>query len=157
MAMFMEDSKKGFCNVKEVSIYAVMNQITTLGVYVKMAYRNYREKGTIYEFFEEKAVASLQTLFDVRYITFSQFLELEKQLKHVFKVYKSETDVKPQRKMPDRILDDWSNLREVVHQFRNLGYGNTYILETILNIADVKNGKNLFVEAADGKCIPSNV
>ena len=156
MAMFMEDSKKGFCNVKEVSIYAVMNQISTLRLYVKMAYSNYLEKGISYEFFEEKASASLQTLCDVRYITFSQYTELEKQLRRVFKLYKNETDVKS-RKMPDCILDDWSNLRKVVHQFRDLGYGSTYILETILDIADVKNGKNLFVEAADGKCIPSNV
>ena len=65
--------------------------------------------------------------------------------------------VKPQRKMPDRILGDWSNLRKVVRQFRNLGYGDTYILETILDISDVKNGKDLFVEAANGEMIPSKL
>ena len=50
------------------------------------------------------------------------------------------------RKMPDHILDDWSNLRHVVCQFRNLGYSDTYILNTVVAIADVKNGKDLFDE-----------
>ena len=47
------------------------------------------------------------------------------------------------RKMPDRILDDFSNLRTVVEQFRNLGYGDTYILETVMNVADVKNSNDI--------------
>lgn len=50
------------------------------------------------------------------------------------------------RKMPDRILGDWSNFRHVVCQFRNLGYSDTYILNTVVAIADVKNGKDLFDE-----------
>lgn len=42
------------------------------------------------------------------------------------------------REMPDRILDDWSNLAEVVAQFRALGYSDTYILDTILAVCDIR-------------------
>ena len=45
------------------------------------------------------------------------------------------------REMPDRILDDFSNLAEVVAQFRALGYSDTYILDTILAVCDVKGDK----------------
>lgn len=49
-----------------------------------------------------------------------------------------------ERKMPDRLSDDFSNIRTVVEQFRNLGYSDTYILETIMNVADVKNERWLY-------------
>lgn len=87
-----------------------------------------------------------------------QELELE-QLDGDSSERESESDsavVKPQRQMPDRILGDWSNLRRVVRQFRNLGYGDTYILETILDVADVKNGKDLFIEV-NGEMVPSKL
>ena len=47
------------------------------------------------------------------------------------------------RKMPDRILDNFSNLRTVVTQFRELGKSDTEILETVMNIADIKNQDNI--------------
>ena len=70
------------------------------------------------------------------------------------KMYNDTTSIR----MPDIILNDFSNLRTVVEQFRNLGHNDTYILETIINIADIKNDHeldNLFYnQLADisGKC-----
>ena len=49
-----------------------------------------------------------------------------------------------ERKMPDRVKDDYSNAREVVEQFRKLGYGDTYILETLLSVIDAKNNVGLW-------------
>lgn len=50
------------------------------------------------------------------------------------------------REMPDRISADWSNLAEVVAQFRSLGYSDTYILDTILAICDVRFGEDMFLD-----------
>lgn len=52
---------------------------------------------------------------------------------------KEAADKKSERKMPDRIKDDWSNLNEVVEQFRQLKHSDTYILETLIRIAKAKN------------------
>lgn len=52
---------------------------------------------------------------------------------------KEAADQKSKRKMPDRIKDDWSNLPEVVEQFRKLEHNDTYILETLIRIAKAKN------------------
>lgn len=41
--------------------------------------------------------------------------------------------------MPDMLKDDWSNLSEVVAQFRHLGYNDTYILNTLIMIAKANN------------------
>lgn len=49
-----------------------------------------------------------------------------------------------ERRMPDRILEDWSNLKTVVSQFRNLGYNDTYILETVMNCADIFCGRDVW-------------
>lgn len=49
----------------------------------------------------------------------------------------------PTRRMSDRILNDFSNLRTVVEQFRNLGHSDTYILETIMAFADIINDHQL--------------
>lgn len=48
-------------------------------------------------------------------------------------------DFMAERQMPDRIKDDWSNLPEVVEQFRQLGRSDTHILETLIQIAKAKN------------------
>lgn len=48
-------------------------------------------------------------------------------------------DFMAERQMPDRIKDDWSNLQEVVEQFRQLGRSDTHILETLIQIAKAKN------------------
>lgn len=52
---------------------------------------------------------------------------------------KEATNQKSERKMPDRIKDDWSNIPEVVEQFRQLEHSDTYILETLIRIAKTKN------------------
>lgn len=44
-----------------------------------------------------------------------------------------------ERKMPDHIKEDWSNLPEVVEQFRQLGRSDTYILETLIQIVKTEN------------------
>lgn len=41
--------------------------------------------------------------------------------------------------MPDSIKDDWSNLPEVVEQFRQLGRSDTFILETLVNVVVEQN------------------
>lgn len=50
------------------------------------------------------------------------------------------------RCMPDRFEDDFSNIRAVVAQFRALGYGDTYILETVMNSVDIRNGRDFLAE-----------
>lgn len=44
-----------------------------------------------------------------------------------------------ERKMPDHIKEDWSNLPEVVEQFRQLGRSDTYILETLIQVVTSQN------------------
>ncbi len=44
-----------------------------------------------------------------------------------------------ERKMPEHIKEDWSNLPEVVEQFRQLGRSDTYILETLVQIVKTEN------------------
>ena len=44
-----------------------------------------------------------------------------------------------ERKMPDHIKEDWSNLPEVVEQFRHLGRSDTYILETLIQVVKAQN------------------
>lgn len=43
------------------------------------------------------------------------------------------------RQMPDSIKEDWSNLPEVVEQFRQLGRSDTFILETLVNVVVEQN------------------
>ena len=44
-----------------------------------------------------------------------------------------------ERKIPEHIKEDWSNLPEVVEQFRQLGRSDTYILETLVQIVKTEN------------------
>lgn len=44
-----------------------------------------------------------------------------------------------ERKMPEHIKENWSNLPEVVEQFRQLGRSDTYILETLVQIVKTEN------------------
>ena len=46
---------------------------------------------------------------------------------------------KTERRMPDSIKEDWSNLPEVVEQFRQLGRSDTEILETLIQISKAEN------------------
>lgn len=50
------------------------------------------------------------------------------------------------RSMPDRFEDNFSNIRTVVAQFRALGYSDTYILETVMNCVDARNGRDFIAE-----------
>lgn len=43
------------------------------------------------------------------------------------------------RKIPDHIKEDWSNLPEVVEQFRQLGRSDTHILETLIQVVKAQN------------------
>lgn len=47
--------------------------------------------------------------------------------------------MKMKRQMPDSIKEDWSNLPEVVVQFRQLGRSDTHILETLIQIVKAQN------------------
>lgn len=44
-----------------------------------------------------------------------------------------------ERKMPEHIKEDWSNLPEVVEQFRQLGRSDTHILETLIQVVKSQN------------------
>lgn len=59
--------------------------------------------------------------------------------------------MKMQRQMPDRIKDDWSNLPEVVEQFRQLGRSDTYILETLVSVVVERNKSEEFFEKFEKK------
>lgn len=74
--------------MKERTIYTIMNEISTLKIYVICAYKAYREKGSHYYIIEGQAEASLSTLLDVKYINRTEYMNLSKQLQHVFRMYK---------------------------------------------------------------------
>lgn len=59
--------------------------------------------------------------------------------------------MKMKRQMPDSIKEDWSNLPEVVEQFRQLGRSDTYILETLVNVVVERNKSKDFFEKFDKK------
>jgi len=42
------------------------------------------------------------------------------------------------RTMPDSIKSDWSNLQTTVEQFRQLGYSDSYILNTIVEVSKIR-------------------
>ena len=71
-----------------MTIYTLMNKVRTLGTYVKLAAKTYREGKCYYSTFEDMARASLDTLLDVDYITNEQYSELFDQLFHIFRMYK---------------------------------------------------------------------
>ena len=59
--------------------------------------------------------------------------------------------MKMKRQMPDSIKEDWSNLPEVVEQFRQLGRSDTYILETLVSVVVERNKSKEFFEKFDKK------
>lgn len=71
-----------------MTIYSLMNKVHTLGFYAKLAAKCYREGKKYYSSFEDKALASLDTLLDVDYISKDEYTELSEQLCHVFRMYK---------------------------------------------------------------------
>ena len=71
-----------------MTIYSLMNKVHTLGFYTKLAVKCYREGKKYYCNFEDKALASLETLLDVDYISRYEYVELSEQLCHVFRMYK---------------------------------------------------------------------
>ena len=74
--------------MKERTIYTIMNEISTLRIYVICARKSYREKESYYYIIEGQAEASLATLLDVKYINRTEYMNLSKQLQHVFRMYK---------------------------------------------------------------------
>lgn len=70
------------------SIYSLMNDIYTLRIDVKLAYKSYQEKESYSYIFERQAEASLETLLDVKYINNTEYKELDDQLHHIFRMYK---------------------------------------------------------------------
>lgn len=76
--------------MKERTIYTIMNEISTLRIYVLCAYKAYRdrEKGSYYYIIEGQAEASLATLLNVKYINRTEYMDMSKQLRHVFRMYK---------------------------------------------------------------------
>lgn len=71
-----------------MTIYSLMNKVRTLGFYTTLAAKCYREGKQYYSCFEDKALASLDTLLDVDYISRDEYTELTEQLSHVFRMYK---------------------------------------------------------------------
>lgn len=71
-----------------MTIYTLMGKVHTLRFYVALAAKSYREHKKYYAIFEEKALASLETLLDVGYISKDEYTELSEQLCHVFRMYK---------------------------------------------------------------------
>ena len=76
--------------MKERTIYTIMNEISTLRIYVTCAYKAYRdqEKGSYYYIIEGQAEASLATLLNAKYINRNEYMDMSKQLHHIFKMYK---------------------------------------------------------------------
>ena len=71
-----------------MTIYLLMNKVHTLRFYTTLAAKCYREGKQYYSIFEDKALASLETLLDVDYIPKDEYTELSEQLCHVFRMYK---------------------------------------------------------------------
>ncbi len=69
------------------TIYSLMNDIYTLKINVKLAYKTYKEKEKYSYIFERQAEASLETLLDVKYINNNEYIELDEQLHHIFRMY----------------------------------------------------------------------
>lgn len=71
-----------------MTIYTLMSKVHTLRFYVTLAVSTFRENKPYYSCFEDKALASLETLLDVDYISREQFDKMGDQLLHVFRMYK---------------------------------------------------------------------
>lgn len=71
-----------------MTIYTLMNKVHSLGFYATLALKCYRKHDSLYATFEDMARASLNTLYDVNYITSDEYDELFDQLMHVFRMYK---------------------------------------------------------------------
>lgn len=71
-----------------MTIYSLMNKVNTLRFYVILAAKSYREHKRYYDVYEEKALASLDTLLDVHCISVDEYSVLSEQLYHVFRMYK---------------------------------------------------------------------
>lgn len=71
-----------------MTIYSLMNKVHTLRFYTTLAAKSYREGKLYYSSFEDKALASLETLLDVDYISRDEYTELSEQLFHVFRMYR---------------------------------------------------------------------
>lgn len=71
-----------------MTIYSLMNKVHTLRFYTTLAAKCYREGKRYYSSFEDKALASLETLLDVDYISRDEFTELSEQLFHIFRMYR---------------------------------------------------------------------
>lgn len=71
-----------------MTIYNLMLKVSTLKLRVELAYECYKEKKPYYNVFEDEAVIALDTLADVKYITFEEYIECKEQLYHIFRMYK---------------------------------------------------------------------
>lgn len=71
-----------------MTIYSLMNKVHSLCFFTVLAAKSYREGKKYYDYFEEKAKASLDTLLDVDYISTTEYADLSEQLFHIFRMYK---------------------------------------------------------------------
>ena len=71
-----------------MTIYTLMNKVNTLRIYVTLAAKSYRERKQYYSNFEDMARASLETLVDVGYLSRVEFIKLQDELFHVFRMFK---------------------------------------------------------------------
>ena len=71
-----------------MTIYSLMNKVKTLRFYVTIAAQSYREGRCYYSNFEDMARVSLETLADVGYISLLEYVRLQDELFHVFRMYK---------------------------------------------------------------------
>ncbi len=70
------------------SIYSLMNDIVMFKVYILCAIKAYKKGARYYRSFEAQAEATLDILVAVNYITDTEYTELNRQLSHIFDLYK---------------------------------------------------------------------
>lgn len=70
------------------TIYTLANEVKTLRISLTSAYKGYQAHRQYYSDYEERCEAALNTLFDVGYISNSEYLELSDQMYHVMRMYK---------------------------------------------------------------------